>query len=71
MACAKRDGLLMAYYHAQDAQARAVTAFMNGKTLAKRRSTLLKLAAAWRDVQAQKAALEAHCLEHGCQVHKL
>ena len=71
MTCRRRNGLLKTYYHTQDAQAKAVTALMNGKTPARRRSALLKLAAATRDVQVQKSALEAHCLEHGCPLHKL
>ena len=71
MDCRRRDDLLMAYYHAQEIQAKAATTLMNEEAPAKHRVALLKSANARVDVQVRKAELEAHCIEHGCQLHKI
>jgi hypothetical protein len=68
MTCKKRDALMRAYHRAQDAQARAATAVINAKRPAKHRSALLKFVAAKLDLQARKAEMEGHCIEHGCQL---
>jgi hypothetical protein len=71
MDCRRRDAFLVAYFDAQAAQAKAVTAVMNEQNPEKRRTALLGSATARMDVLNRKADLEAHCLEHGCQLHKI
>ena len=71
MDCRTRDALLVAYFGAQTAQAGAVTAAMQEPNPEKRRVALLNSATARMNVLSGKAELEAHCLAHGCQLHKV
>ena len=71
MDCRIRDALLVAYFGAQTAQAKTVTAAMQEQSPEQRRSALLLSAQARMNVLAGKAELEAHCLQHGCQLHKV
>lgn len=71
MDCRTRNALLLAYFGAQTAQANAVTAAMQEPIPEKRRAALLNSAAARMNVLSRRAELEAHCLAHGCQLHKV
>lgn len=71
MDCRTRDALLAAYFDAQTVQASAVTAAMQEPNPEKRRAALLNAAAARMNVLSGKAEQEAHCLAHGCQLHKV
>ena len=67
MRCRQRDALVAAYFNAQAAQAKVVTAVMSKRMPEKLCAT--RLNSARLSVLAGKAKLEAHCVEHGCDVH--
>ena len=69
MGCRQRDALLAAYFNAQAAQAKVVTAVMKKQLPENLCAT--RLNSARLSVLAEKAELEAHCLEHGCDPHRV